>query len=119
MGVPVTLLAPGTPEEKLEGLKMNLGTAFMVMGMTSPWRQFGWSTALTLLPNFGNITRGIVQGYRGALESRTSVAIPFSHSNLAMDHAFSTMSYSQSRMSEGYQNLTGQAAFYSARYASR
>lgn len=119
IGVPFTLLSPGTPEEKMQGLASNLGTAFMTMGMNSPWRQFGWSTALTLLPHMGGISRGVVQGYRGALESRTSLAIPFSHSNLAMDQAFSTLQYSRQRMSDASSNVGSEAAFFAARYMSR
>lgn len=119
IGLPLTLLSPGTPEEKLQGLALNLGTAFMTLGMNSPWRQFGWSTALTLLPHMGGITRGIVQGYRGALESRTSLAIPFSHSNLAMDQAFATLQYSRQRMSDAYSNVGSEAAFFAARYMAR
>lgn len=119
IGVPLTLVSPGTPEEKMNGLALNLGTAFLTMGMNSPWRQFGWSTALTLLPNLGAVARGAVQGYRGALESRASLSIPFSHSSMAMDQAFATLSYSHTRMSEAYSSLNGQAAFMAARYMSR
>jgi len=119
IGVPLTLLSPGTPEEKMQGLALNLGSYFMTMGMNSPWRQFGWMTALTIMPHMGSVTRGIVQGYRGALESRTSLSIPFSHSTMAMDQAFSTLQYSQSRLQEANSTLTGQAAFMAARYMSR
>lgn len=119
IGLPLTLLAPGTPEEKAKGLAMNVAAGFLTMGMNSTWRQFGWNAALSLLPHFGGMTRGIVQGYRGALEARTSLAIPFSHSSMAMDQAFATMQYSQSRMSEAYSNLNGQAAFFAARFMSR
>ena len=119
MNTPLILMGPGSPEEKMQSITWALGAPFLVMGMNSPWRQFGWSFALAVMPHFGSITRGIVQGYRGALESRTSLAIPFSHSTMAMDQAMSTLQYSQSRLSDSYSNLGSQAAFYSARYLSR
>jgi hypothetical protein len=117
--VPMALITPGTPEEKMQGLAMGLGTAFMTMGMNSPWRQAGWSTAMSMLPGMSHFARGIVQGYRGALESRTSLAIPFSHSNLAMDQAFSTLQYSRQRMSDAYSNVGSEAGFFAARYMQR
>lgn len=117
--VPIALISPGTPEEKLQGLALNLGTAFMTMGMNSPWRQFGLQTAMTMIPQMGTLARGVVQGYRGALESRTSLAIPFSHSNIAMDQAFSTLQYSRQRMSDAYSNVGSEAGFFAARYMQR
>lgn len=119
VGVPLTLISSGTPEEKMQGLLLNLGTGFMTMGMNSPWRQFGWSTAITLSPHYGSAMRGVVQGYRSALESRTSMAVPFSHSNLAMDQAFASLQYSRARLSDAYQNVGSEAAFFAARYTSR
>lgn len=119
VGVPLSLIAPGTPEEKLKGLGTNLLTAYLTMGMNSPWRQFGWGTAMAIAPNLGNITRGIVQGYRGSLESRTSLAIPFSHSTMAMDQAFATFQYSRQRLSDAYVNIGNEATFFAARYLAR
>lgn len=119
IGIPATLLTPGSPEEKMQSLGLNILTGVMVMGMNSPWRQFGWSTLATLAPQFGNMARGLVHGYRSALESRTSLAVPFSHSNLAMDQAFATLQYSQQRLSEAYQNVGSEATYFAARYTSR
>jgi hypothetical protein len=119
LGIPFALITPGTPEEKLNGLALNLGTAFMTMGMNSPWRQMGWGTAMSMIPNMGSFARGVVLGYRGALESRTSLAIPFSHSNLAMDQAFATLQYSRQRMSDAYSNVGAEAGFFAARYMQR
>lgn len=119
LGLPAIVLTPGTPEEKLKSAGLLAATSFMTLGMNSPWRQFGWGMAMSLLPMSGAITRGIVQGYRGALESRTSLAIPFSHSNLAMDQAFATMQYSQQRVSDAYSNVGFEAAYFAARYTSR
>lgn len=119
MAVPLTILSPGTPEEKMQNLAWNLGAAFMTMGMSSPWRQFGWGTALAMMPHYGSMTRGIVQGYRGTLEARTSLAIPFSHSTLAMDQAFASLQYSRTRVSDAYTTIGSEAAFFAARYTSR
>jgi hypothetical protein len=119
MGLPMVVLTGHTAKEKLEGLTFSVAATFLTAGMNSPWRQAGWSFALTFMPHFGSIARGIVHGYRGALESRTSLAVPFSHSTLAMDQAFATLQYSKSRMSEAYTYLGNEAAFFSARYMAR
>lgn len=118
-GGAASLLAPGTADEKLANLSLTVGTAFMTMGMNSPWRQMFWGSMANMMPHFSGITRGIVQGYRGSLESRTSLSIPFSHSSMSMDVALSTMQYSQSRLAEANSTLNSQAAFFAARYLSR
>jgi hypothetical protein len=117
--VPLTLLGPGTPEEKMHSLGIIAGTTYLTMGMTSGWRQFGWGMAFSLIPSLSSLSRGIVQGYRGAIESRTALAVPFSHSSMAMDQAFATLQYSRQRMSDAYSNVGAEAGFFAARYMQR
>ena len=119
MGLAWGLLTPGTPHERLTNALTNASIGFMTMGMSSPFRQMGWSMALGMIPHFASMTKGVVRGYRSTLESRTSVAIPFSYSTVAMDQAFATLQYSRQRMSEAYQNVGSEAAFFAARYMSR
>lgn len=118
-GVALSLLTPGTPEEKLNAIGLNLLTGYLTLGMNSPWRQALWGIGSGIAPFSGTMLRGVVQGYRGALESRTSLSIPFSHSSVSMDIAYSTLAYSQSRLSDANSTLTGQASFMAARYMSR
>ncbi len=114
-----SLLAPGSPQEKLQGLAINAGAAFLVMGMNSPTRQILWSVGIGMAPAFGSMMRGVLHGYRGALESRTSAHIPFSHSTIAMDQAYSTLQYSKQRMNDAYSNVGNEAAFFAARFMAR
>lgn len=119
IGAGASLLMPGTTKEKVTNAVANTTALYLTLGMNSGWRQFGWGVALSLVPSFGMMARGIVQGYRGVIESRTAAAIPFSYSTMGMDQAFATLQYSRQRLSEGYQNVGSEAAFFSARYMSR
>lgn len=115
-----SILGPGTPSEKIKNFGSNALVTYMTLGMGSSFfRQNLWAGAAVLAPHFGSMARGVVQGYRGALESRTSLAIPFSHSNLAMDQAANTLAYSQSRLNDSYSSLSNQAGFMAARYMVR
>lgn len=112
-------LSRGTPEEKMHMAASQIGTFLMTAGMKSGWRQAFWQSALAIAPHLPDMGRGLVQGYRGVLEARTMASVPFSYSTLAMDQAFSSMQYAQSRMQDGYSTLGGEAAYMSARFMQR
>ncbi len=118
-GAVVGTIGPGSPKEKIHNMAFNLGAAYLTMGMGSPFRQLFWSMALGMAPQFGNMIRGVVKGYRGVLESRTAAAVPFSYSSIGMDQAFATLQYSKQRLADAYQNTGSEAAFFAARYTSR
>lgn len=118
-GVGAGILAKQSPHEIVKNTAVNIGIGALTLGVNSPWRQMGYATLISMAPSFGGIARGLVSGYRGVLESRTSVAIPFSHSTLAMDQAFAAMQYSKQRMSDAYQHVGNEAAFFSARFLQR
>lgn len=113
------LLGPGTPHEKMENVMWNVAGFYLTLGMGSPWRQAAWGFAIGAVPLYGQMMRGLAHGYRGALESRSSVSIPFSHSTIAMDQAYATLQYSRQRMSDAYQTVGSEATFMAARYMSR
>lgn len=105
--------------ERLTNLAWDVGLAFGTLGMGSGWKQAFWSMAGFMIPHMADVTKGIVSGYRGALESRTSAYVPFSHSSAPMDQAFLTMQYAKTRVSGAYSNIGSEAAFMASRYMAR
>jgi len=114
-----SLLVPGSPEAKLESMKLGTAMWFLTMGMKNPGRQNFWFTMATLAPQSGQMLRGVVQQYHSVEQSRTSAAIPFSHSTMAMDQAMMTLQYAQGRMNGAYAGLGAQASMYAAKYMQR
>lgn len=109
----------GTPKERMNMAGQQVGLFLLTSGMKSGWRQGFWQAMMTLGPHMPDMGRGLVQGYRGVLESRTMASVPFSYSTLNMDAAWASMQYSQARMGDAYGALNGQAAMFSARYLQR
>lgn len=112
-------MSRGTPEEKVHAAATQIGTFLMTAGMKSGWRQAAWQIGLALAPNFPDMARGLVQGYRGVLEARTMASVPFSYSTLNIDQAWSSMQYAQSRLNDSYSTLGSEAAMFHARYMQR
>lgn len=113
------LLGHESPHEKMHQMATGALMFYMTMGMGNGFKQFAWSVGLTMAPHFSSMFRGVLHGYRGALESRSSAAIPFSHTSVAMDQAFATLQYGRSRLNDAYSSVGTEATFFAARYMSR
>jgi hypothetical protein len=115
LGLIPIMLAPGSSKEKFHGAASVLGVFALTMGMGSPARMQMWGAILGASPGLNKIGHLAVQSYRGVLESRTSAAVPFSHTTLNQDLAFQSMQYSMGRLNQA-NGMAGQASWMAARY---
>lgn len=74
--------------------------------------------ALNLGMHLPGMARSMVGSYRSALEARSMVAIPFSHSSAPMDIAYQSMQYGMSRVNDARGNQGSEAAMYASKYIS-
>ena len=101
------IILPGSPEEKIQNLKVQTALWYLTSGMKNPVRQGVWSVLAMAAPHSGELLRGLVTSYRDVQPSRTSAAIPFAHSTVSMDHCMLTFQYAQIRMNTAYAWLGG------------
>lgn len=106
----ITMMGNSSPQEKMRALSEQ-GMLFWMTGNMSMGRQIAMQMALRASSHMPDLARRSVTGYRNYLDSRTMSQIPFSHSNLPMDLAFSSMQYSQQRMSGMYSIIGNEAIF--------
>lgn len=132
MNVGFQVLLPFLMAPKGEKFKMGTEGAigwWMTSAFLSPGKQMLWGTLFSMSGSFASMSRSVVSGYRGAMESRTMAAIPFSYGSGSMDQALMSLQYTRQRMSElsyGQQSRVHQdlrvgaeAQMYSARYLSK
>jgi hypothetical protein len=117
--VPTILNKNLSPGEKLKRLGTDALVFSLTSGMKSGVAQLLWTTGLFMAPAMPGLMRGMVHGYRGSLEARTSAAVPFSHSTMPMDQAYATLSYARSRMSEAFEGIGSEASWMAARFMTR
>jgi hypothetical protein len=112
------MMGKGDPAEKARSV---IGQTFLLFATLpmGPAAQVFWQFAVTAGPMLPAVAKGLVAGYRGALEARTSLAVPFSHSTVAMDQAFAAAQYAQTSMQGAYSIIGSEAGFMAARYMSR
>lgn len=112
------LFSHQSSEDKAKILGSQAATFFVSMGM-SPGRQMFYQAALALGMGIPHAMKGVAHSYRQIQESRTSLAVPFSHSSVSMDQAYSSLQYAKSRMQGAYTALGSEASFFASRYTSR
>lgn len=105
-------------QEKLHAIIGQTAMFWLTMGMGGA-RQMLWQSAFMISGALPSVARGLVSGYKSSIESRTSLAVPFSHSSMAMDQAFAGLQYAQNRLQGAYTSIGGEASFMAARYLQR
>jgi len=106
------------PSEKTKELGAQAGLFFLTAGMGSG-RMVFYQAALQVGMGIPHAMKGLAHSYRSMQESRTSLAVPFSHSSVSMDQAYASLQYAKQRVAGGYTSLGSEAAFFASRYTSR
>lgn len=108
------------PEERAAAVTRDVAIFYATMGMRNQVRIALWSTALAMSTAFNGMARGVVNSYRNTIESRTSAAVPFSHSTVSMDQAYSALQYAKHRLGNAYGAFSGsEATMFASRYMQR
>lgn len=112
-------ISTGSPTQRMKDAAVNTLFLWSTLGMNAGSRQFLWGIGIMAAPHIGTMLRRSVDLYRSSLESRTTLAVPFSHRTQHMDQAYGTLQYAKGRLSEAYSGLGSEAAMFSAKYLSR
>jgi len=106
-----------TAREKMQSVGLGIGTNMLVGGMGQMGQMFGGMGIqfAAQMPAWG---RGLTTRYRSGLESRSSAAVPFSHSNLPMDQCLASLNFARQSIG-GMSSDYGQASAFASRFMSR
>ena len=74
------------------------------------------SAGASLFFNSDAVGRGLVNGVRTGLSHRTSLHVPFSHSNINSQAAGLAYSYAQQKMAGGYSSMGNEAIHFASRF---
>lgn len=118
-GAALGLLAPGSPHEKMHLIGVQLGTWYLASGIKSPVLQNATAGLLALSPVIRRGMVGTLHAYRASQDQRIMAAVPFTHSTLPMDQAFTALQYARSRVGDAYSSTGNEAQMYAARYLAR
>ena len=119
-GAAVTMLTPGvSPHEKMHLLGLQLGTWYLASGIKAPWLQNATAGLLAMSPAIRRGMVGTLHAYRSSQDQRIMAAVPFTHSTLPMDQAFTALQYARSRVGDAYASTGNEAQMYAARYLAR